>query len=216
MSRYPIARVRARAARRDYASMARLARTLYGRSLGPREVLRECYGADFPEEFRAIAGQRMTTPGLMVHYTSQPWDLGVPLSEGGPPPPDDLLIGSAEERIVARHRDLIPLMELIGTDTTLEHVILCYRRSRLRAGDPAVFGIEAAVRWWDRPARCGDSLLPILHTHHVEYLRYVEWVLDQPENWGFGALEARAADEVRSLIARIEALQRRVAADGTG
>jgi hypothetical protein len=36
----------------------------------------------------------------------------------------------------------------------------------------------------------------------------------QPWNWGFGALPDRAVDEARSLVERIESLQRRIAAPG--
>jgi hypothetical protein len=49
---------------RDYPSMARLARALYETGLGPREVVRDCYGVELPEEFFVL---HEADPELMFH-----------------------------------------------------------------------------------------------------------------------------------------------------
>jgi hypothetical protein len=79
------ARLRGRASRDDYESMCRLARALYRTGLGPREVLAECFGVALPEEFFIIAETQAhpddDTPGYL---TNLPWELAVPLEQGGP------------------------------------------------------------------------------------------------------------------------------------
>jgi hypothetical protein len=55
--------------------------------------------------------------------------------------------------------------------------------------------------------RCGESLHALLDAHQTEALLGIEWTLRQPWNCGFGAESERAADEVRSLLERVEELQ---------
>jgi hypothetical protein len=211
-----VERLRARSSRRDYASMARLATALYAKGLRPRDVLQRCYGVGFPAEFFATAVERLATPHLMATFTGQPWDLGVPPGQGGPPPSPTGTTEFAEQRIFDRDPDLVPLMELIGEGTNLRRTVICYRLTELRLGNTAVFGIDkkAAVR--DQIVHCGQSLLTVLHQHHIEFLRHYEWEMRQPENWGADALSPRAVNEMRFLIGKVEALQRRVASPGSG
>jgi hypothetical protein len=102
-------------------------------------------------------------------------------------------------------------MQLIGSGTTLDRTVVCYRLTDLRAGGTAVIGNEPNAQAGDQVVRRGDSMLAVLHTHHTEYLNHIEWVLRQPWNWGFGAEQDVSAVEARHLLDRVEELQRHVA-----
>ena len=200
--------LRMRASRGDYASMARFAQALYDRGLTPEEVLLECYEVDFPEEFFAVAGERLANTHLLVTYTNQPWKLGVPPSKGGPPPSATDLTDGVERRIFARDTDLVPLMQLMGSGITSRSPVICYRLTALQEGSTAVFGIARTAAPRDEIVRVGDSLLAVLETHHNERLRHMEWTMRQPWNEGFGAEDERAVIEVASLLERVEKLRR--------
>jgi hypothetical protein len=199
-----VERLRARASRGDSASLVRLAKALYEQGVGIREVLRECYGADFPAEFYATAGERARRPPLLVTFTTLPWQL---VSPGNSSPPSEEL----EKRIFTREPDLVPLVRLIGSRTTRGRPVICYRLSELQAGRTAVFGIKATATTRDPITRRGESLLDVLRTHHDDVLQHMEGLLDQPWNRGFGAEDEKAVAEVRSLLERIEELQRQAA-----
>lgn len=219
MTENSVEALRAAATRADYASMVRFAHALYADGLAPEAVLRQCYGAGFPGEFWVTVPERLATPHLLVQFTNQPWDLAVP-----PPSDGDVdltpleLTAKLEQDLFARDADLVPLMHLIASRTTLAHKVLCYRLTELRAGGTAVFGVTMGTEWdpvmdpdpEPEIARCGDSLLAVLHAYHVEALQDLEETLDDPANWGFGAVSRKSVDEVRSLVKRIETMQRAV------
>lgn len=172
--------------------------------LRAQEVLREYYGADFPPEFFAAAGERVRRPPLLAIFTDLPWQLVTAGKSSVPSEPSDAL----EKRIFARDPDLVPLVRLIGSRTTRERPVLCYRLSELREGRTTVFGIKATATARDPITRRGESLLDVLHAHHAEVLQHMEGLLDQPTNRGFGAEDEKGVAEVRSLLERIEELQR--------
>jgi hypothetical protein len=211
MTANTVAWLRAHASRGDYASMARFAAALYAQGLRTWEVLLECYEVDFPEEFFVINADRLATPHLLAFFTNQPWRLCVPPSEGGSQLTPLELTDEAERAIFTRDPDLVPLMQLIGPRTTWEDTVICYRMTELQAGSTAVFGSKATADPAEEIVRCGESLLAILHAHHVEYLRGQEWILRQPWNRGFGAVDTQSVDQMRSLVERIENRQRDVA-----
>jgi hypothetical protein len=194
--------------------MARLASALYRQGRGPRDVIRECYGVAFPDEFFVTAREWHVTPRLMVRFTDLPWELSRPPGEGGVSSSPTTLIPDAERKVLARDADLVPLMQLIGDFTSLSQAVICYRMSELRAARTAVFATMATPEWDGPIDRCGDSLLGVLHAHHVDYLQRMEWALDQPWNVGFGALPPRTVDYARMLLGRVEALQRQASSGG--
>ncbi|GII62807.1 hypothetical protein Skr01_28920 [Sphaerisporangium krabiense] len=204
-----IERLHAKASRADYASMARLAKALYAHGAHPREVLRRCYGVDFPPEYFLIAGQRRSGLHLLVTFTNQPWKLGVPPSQGGSMPGPYQLIERTERRIFARDPDLVPLMRLSGFGLKVYDTVICYRLTELRQGAATVFGIKQRANPDDAVVRLGDSMLEVLHAHHVDHVHHLEWVLEQPWNRGFGALDRKSVEDVRSLVEQIEDLMTR-------
>lgn len=200
----------AEASRADYASMARLARALYQEGLGPREVLRRCYGVEFPEELFAILEAGSQALPLMMVYTNQPWELAVPPDRGGPRPVAHLL-DDVERKVYARDPDLVPLGLILNSHSRWAGRVLCYRLAELDAGRPAVFGIEEEVRPDDQVVRCGDSLLEVLREHHADVLRGLEAEWRHPSNFGAGSVDLEELAEVRSLVERIGELERRIA-----
>lgn len=217
----PVDALRRSSTRADYPSMARLARALYAMGLGPRDVLRQSYGVEFPAEFWVLVPERLAEQHLLATFTNQPWELGVSPSQGGTDlepfePTEDV-----ERELFARDPDLLPLMRLLAPRNTRVDTVVCYRITELQAGSTAVFGIKMITNWDPvldpepdpdpEIARCGDSLLEVLHAHHVEEVHHLEESLADPANWGFGAVSERTVNEVRSLVERIEAMQREVA-----
>ncbi|MEV1172081.1 ankyrin repeat domain-containing protein [Nonomuraea sp. NPDC049784] len=215
---------RERASRGDYRSMGRLARALYATGLGPREVLAECFGVAFPDEFFVIvdADPHDAIPG---DVTNLPWELAVPLDRGGPVVRPWPTMWQAERRIFAWDPDLVPLLALYG-DPRIDHgakrrqprdrhggLIHCYSLSELAAGRSTVVGVprrraEEAGELSVRPT--GQSLLTVLHEYATDNLRLDEWEIMQPWNWGAGSLDETQVEESRERVAEIEALQRRL------
>ena len=203
-------RLRAESSRGVYASMARLARALYRAGLGPREVLRQCYGVDFPEEFFVLAEPGPWAAGLLLEYTNQPWQLAVPLDRGGPASTPDLM-DEIEQRIFARDPDLIPLGLTGDLDSSFRGMVLCYRRKRLKAGRTTVYGIREEVKRYNRVVRSGRSFLAVVRQHQADVVRRRELRRRLSSNRGAGSIDAAEVAEVRALVARVEELQREVA-----
>jgi hypothetical protein len=63
--------------------------------------------------------------------------------------------------------------------------------------------------------RCGAFLLEVLLEHHADVLRGLEQEWRHPSNFGAGSIDLEELAEVRSLVERIEELQRRVASRQT-
>ncbi|MFE7129517.1 hypothetical protein ACFVIM_01510 [Streptomyces sp. NPDC057638] len=209
MTAEEIDRFRAEASREDYASMARLARALYGTGLGTREVLRQCYGVSFPEEVFVIADAGPWGLGLFARFTNQPWQLAVPPGRGGPA---DTPGGMAaeERRIVAGDPDLLPAMRIPAAASEREDRLVCYRLGELRAGRSTAFRL-----WWsDSPEEalyCGDSLLDVLHKEHARALRELQKEFFSPSNWGAGSVDHEEVEEAQETLERVRDFQRQVA-----
>lgn len=198
------------ASRGDYGSMARLARALYQAGMEPREVLRRCYGVEFPDEFFAILDAGSGPLPLMMVYTNQPWELAVPPDRGGPRPVAHLL-DDVERKVFGRDPDLVPLGLILNTYSRWAGTVLSYRLTELVAGRPTVFGIEEEVAPDDQVVRCGDTLLEVMRVHHADVLEGLEREWRHPSNFGAGSVDLEELAEVRSLLERIEELQRTVA-----
>ncbi|MET9014048.1 hypothetical protein ACWCPX_14135 [Streptomyces olivaceoviridis] len=206
MTEAAVSRARAEASRGDYASMARLARALYETGLGPREVIRECYGTDFPDEFFLLAEKNPYTLDLLINFTNQPWRLAIPLRQGGPPPEPDSQ-DRIERRAFAYDPHLVPLALPLGVDTALKGRVICYHLDELSAGRPTTFGIRKTVDIDDETERYDGSLLDILHQHHADFLRRLTNRSDLPSNRGTGAVDNEDIEEAQDILNRIEALQ---------
>ncbi|MGW2326795.1 hypothetical protein ACWC5C_13635 [Streptomyces sp. NPDC001700] len=202
-------RLRAEATREDYASMARLALALYGTGLGPREVLRECYGVAFPEEIFVLAEGGLWRLRLLALFTNQPWQLAVPPGRGGPTAEPDGMVDT-ELRLLAQDSDLMPLVRVPAADPGREDRIVCYRMDELRAGRSTVFRLFESSDAGDALG-CGGSLLEVLHAEHATSVRRLEKELRSPSNWGAGSVDDDEVDRAYASLERVEELQRQVA-----
>ncbi|WP_432968497.1 ankyrin repeat domain-containing protein [Dactylosporangium sp. CA-233914] len=221
----PLPVLRARASRGDYESMSRLARALYAAGNGPRDVLAECFGTAYPEEFFVIAdaGPYQTLPGT---GTNLPWELAVPLERGGPVLRPAMTTWRAERRIHDWDPDLVPLVALYADDR-VDHgarkrrprvphgdLMLCYRLSELAAGRSTVVGVpwRSAEEGGPLSVRaCGDSLLTVLHEYATAVHRLDEWEIVQPWNRGAGSIDDLEVEMSAELVEQIEELRQRVA-----
>ncbi|MFI0418831.1 hypothetical protein [Spongiactinospora sp. 9N601] len=189
--------------------MVRLAEALYAQGLSPAEVLRQCYGVDFPTEFFLIVREGLRYSRPLAAFTKLPWSLGVPPGEE-PPYSLALLTEGAVRRIFVRDPDLVPLVRLTDLVNTPERPMICYRLTELQAGSTAVFRVKVTAASHDEIVRCGESLLAVLRATYAERLRHMEWVVDQPSNRGFGAMDQQMVDDARALLERVEGLRRGV------
>ncbi|MFC8918414.1 hypothetical protein ACFT5C_21855 [Streptomyces sp. NPDC057116] len=201
-------RLRARAARDDYASMARLARALYGTGLGPREVLHECYGVAFPDEVFVVAEGGLWRLHLLAVFTNQPWQLALPPDRGGPAAMPDGMV-DMELRFLAGDPDLMPLVRIPAADPGREDRIVCYRLSELGAGRSTVFRLFESSDTEDALG-CGGSLLEVLHAEHTAAVRRLEKEQRSPLNWGAGSVDEEL-DRAYESLDRVEELRRQAA-----
>jgi len=201
-----LARLRERASRDDYRSMARLAWALYAAGLGVDEVLSECLGVTLPAEFFVLAEgdlEEDTHGGA----TTMPWYLAKPLDQGGPVLVAATMTWRRERQIFAWDPDLLPVTEL-------DDVVHCYRLSELAAGRTTVFGVPADEDAELSVELTGPSLLSVLHEQASHEHATAEWQLGRESNRGFGSIDHDDVDQARQVVLRIEELQRRVADTG--
>lgn len=220
-------RLRVEAASRGYQPMASLARALYEAGLSPEQVLRECYGVDFPREVFVIAAANPYQLDLLALWTNQPWQLVVPQSRGGLASQADTL-EPVERRLRDFDPDLLPLLFLVrpGIDIEDDDLLLCYRLTELAEGRSTIFGVRLTGKdpygfrpslWsWEgsrlhEVARRGDSLLAVLHEHHANYLHELKKQDEQANIEGWGEYEHVSPEElreVRKLVRKVESFQR--------
>ncbi|QLH27506.1 hypothetical protein HYQ63_43125 [Streptomyces sp. Rer75] len=195
--------------------MARLARALYDSGLGPREVLREAYGADFPEEVFVIVGAGLSSLDLLAYFTNQPWQLAVPPEQGGPadvPGPLD----DTERLVLALDPGLLPLVQIPAATSAGDDHIVCYRTEELREGRPTVFCLRSAAYPYSEvrdaeAVRCGDSLLDVLYEVHADDARRLEEELHRPWNRGAGSVDRAEVEQAHASLELVEELRRKAA-----
>lgn len=194
----------------NHHAMADKARALYEAGRDSREVMRECYGVAFPDEFFVIAE---ASPHLMFDFTVLPWGLARPLDRGGPPQ-TTAPMDSLERRVLEHDRDLIPLGLCLGVDegigAGLGGHFLCYRRSELAAGRSTVVSIafEAGP---DSPITVrADSLLAALHAHNVENEAWMtQWRHATAGHSGGSVYDDEDLAAAHEMVADIDELRRR-------
>ena len=201
----------------DHHAMARRARALYEAGRDPREVIRECYGVDFPDEFFVVAE---ATPRLMFNYTVLPWGLAQPLDRGGPPQTTDPL-DRLDRPVLVRDPDLIPLGLCLGVDegigAGLGGHFLCYRRSELAAGRSTVVSVDFHADPDDPITPRADSLLAALHAHLTENeIWMTQWRHRTAGHSGGSVWDDEDLAAARQFVVAVEDLRRRLTARGDG
>ncbi|WP_432968492.1 hypothetical protein [Dactylosporangium sp. CA-233914] len=219
----PVAALRSRASRGDYRSMARLAWALYAAGRNPSQVLAECFGVPFPDEFFVLADAK-PEDATLGYVTNLPWQLAVPPELGGPLRRPRPVMWPAERQIFGWDPDLVPLLALHGKfrmdhgakepPPPIRHgnLLHCYRLSELSAGRSTVFGVpwhstrgigELSVR------ACGPSLLTVLHEDATDRYDLDEWASVQPWNWGADTIDDTVLADSLQYVSEIEELRRR-------
>jgi hypothetical protein len=194
--------------------MARLAVELHERGFTDREVIRECYGVEFPDEFFVIAGADRLKLG--VEWTNLPWELVIPPERGGPAddpyPPWDMELWA-----FGLDPRLVPLGEPDDDDAVHGGFLACYHLDELAEGRSTVFGLEIRYTWEgdDRvyedteTVRMGDSLLEVLREYEIDRQRMIQSQHDDPSNRsGFGYISREYVQGRRVHLERVEALIR--------
>lgn len=200
-------RLRTEASRDDYASMTRLARALHEAGLGPREVLRECYGVVLPHELFVIVDGGMGRLRLWARFTNQPWQLAIPPDRGGPAAVPTSMIDT-ELRLFSEDPDLMPLFRMPAVAFDTPDQVVCYRLSALREGRSTAFWLPQSA-----PAReaqrCGETMLEVLHGEHFRAVRRLQEEQNDPSNWGAGSVDDEEVEEAYEALERVRELQRR-------
>ncbi|BBC35364.1 hypothetical protein SGFS_066580 [Streptomyces graminofaciens] len=219
MAKQELKGLKAAASRTDRQSMIRFAAALHDHGCTDREVVRRCYGVEFPDEFFLFA--RTDPEALEFEFVDSGclvWDLAVPMRTGDPrwePGP----MWGVEMRAFAVDPGLIPLTAL-GHHGRYGRSLLCYHSGELAAGRSTVFGLSDRSRREylpafgpdARPEPCGPSLLAVLHEHESDKVRMVQAQADDPMNHtGFGAVTSDQVEERREWVRLIEDMQRRLA-----
>lgn len=197
--------------------MARLALALHQAGRDPREVMRDCYGVDFPDEFFVLAE---TMPRLMFDYTIRPWALARTLDRGGPPQGDDLM-DALDSRVAARDPDLLALGLCLGEDldpvdeqdddyTGVGGQYLCYRLSELAAGRSTIFSVDFRAKPEDPITPRGPSLMTVLHKHLVANALWVERERRRTAAHSGGGLDNDDVLDARQIVDQLETLRRRL------
>ncbi|WP_194906329.1 hypothetical protein [Catenulispora rubra] len=161
-----IERLRAAVRRHRYQTMAEYASALYAIGKDRREVLAECFGAPFPEEFFALA-DHFPPPGLArSDQRCFVWRLVLPPERGGPVPPTGSTIDDhVDKAVFERDPRLVPVLPTDDHHTEYGGLVLCYRLTDLARGEPTVYGTRP--RGAGRIEQLGPSLLAVLHDYHT-------------------------------------------------
>lgn len=199
-----------RASRSDYESMARLAKELLQQGRSPREVLRLMYGVEFPEEFLLLAQAGPWNLGLAVEYSNQPWKFATRLEDGGPSLRPDSM-DKYEQKILALNPQLLPLARLRNRVIKHGDSVICYHLGELAANRATIFGIQGVKAVGEEAVRYGESLLTVLHEHHVDRHRQLLWEYRLPSNRGAGSVDRDDVEEAAKDVEKIESLQQQLA-----
>ena len=173
----------------DYAAMVRLARAAYGLGYRPEAVIELCYGVAFPREFFVIAEAKRRGEEPYGTYPRLPWQLTIPLAEGGPPlePTESDL---EEQKAFARDPNLVPVFRTGLRNYVHGSSILCYHLDELRNGRFTIIGFPYPD-FAEPPtveARYGDSLVAVLIKHFTHHFKGVEAEFESPHNRGAGSI----------------------------
>ena len=188
-------------ARGDYLAMVRRALELYEGRMNRRQVLRECYGVDFPEEFFTIVDSGLDQFDWGATLTDLPWQLAIPPDRGGP---DEGIPYAArlEGELLARDENLVPLAVLVGRHSTYGGRVACYRLSDLAAGDESVALILEDLSAGTAPG--APSLLQMLRLHFADLIDRMHQQLDDPANARASIVEPEDIAEADSHLRRVE------------
>lgn len=190
--------------RTDYLAVSRLARALHERGAADREILRECYGVDFPDEFLLLARHHHEELELSA---TLPWRLAIPALLPAQARTDPEWLAEVEAQGI--DPGLVPLEFLRWGNRWL----ICYHLDELAAGRSTVLGLRQLRHrpaFFDpgaAPVVKAPSLLAALHAAETGRLDTREALYNDPANFGFGSVDDESVEEQRQAVARIEKIR---------
>lgn len=190
--------------------MAGRARQLLDAGNAPAEVLRVCYGVDFPAEFFVLSAMEAVDEAPSALFCLRPWSLIVPLDRGGPPAEPNAL-DDDQVRVSELDPSAIALLILSGEDYRHGGQLLCYRREDLIAGRSTIIGFRRELEAGTRGRVVGDSLAAVIREHYADNVRNLEIEYASPHNRGAGTLDDFELDGARQNLACAEEFARRAA-----
>ena len=192
--------------RNDPKSLVPAARAMYEVGKTTSEVLRAIYGVDLPQEAYAI--RRAYVDGdhtIHMTFTTNPWELMIPLEEGGPAFEIGPLSSEDEARAYARAPHVLPVGFIHYFRIENGFVQLGYDLEALAAGKSTVVGIVTDQSRFpdDQDFNViGDSLLDVFGDFMRRYL--ASWgTFESPD-----AYERRA--DIRRQIAELDSVRSRI------
>lgn len=188
----------------DYVAMANVARKLLEKGCSREEILRACYGVDFPEELFVLVemNEEDREPNLL--FFPRPFGLLTPLEWGGP----SVKTGIFEElqaRLSAFDPGLIALVILYGDHYDYSGSVLCYHRAELAQGRSTVFGFQRDLTDVTALKRYGDSLASVVHEALEDHARRLAKEWEHPSNRGAGSLDEEELRGAEDDLARATA-----------
>lgn len=195
--------------RQDPVAAALYARERLERGASPAELLRGLYGVTLPLEFWVCAKQDLERLDLPLLRSSLPWNLIVPLEEGGPRL-DDPFLSETERRALRLLPDLVPLCTLAVQEARHGGTFLGYDRRRLEVGDATVLGLRKNFLGSPEPRVLGPSLIAVLEAWVEDQLRmWTERMTHEGAYWRHFDDEP---DSTEQMLARVRRLAQRVEA----
>jgi hypothetical protein len=191
------------------------ARALYEQGLTRSQVLQAIYGVDLPREamlfFRDFVKNDDDDPPVEASWGTLPWELMIPLEDGGPQfeiPPHE---AARDARIYATSPSVLLLGRTGYDETPTGASLIGYDLDELRAGRTTVVGLSVLLDVPGADARFtvfGSSLVDVFRDMIVRYRALMEeWI-----KTGVGGDSYEDVHRVSRHLASIEALQRELAA----
>jgi hypothetical protein len=165
------------------------------------EILRACYGVEFPVEFLVLAEMFAADAEPPGNYPLRPWELLTPLARGGPRAESNIL-DDAQQRL---DPSLIALVSLYDGGKHGEK-LLCYRRDELAAGRSTIFALRENVPDGAEAKQIGDSLGAIFVEHCESRVQRAEDEYNGPYRGRAGAIDWGEVEHEHECLARADEL----------
>lgn len=199
--------------RADPRTLVPAARAMYERGLTRSQVLETIYGVDLPPEATLFLRDFVhDDKPLNASWFAHPWELMIPLEQGGP----SFEIGQIECEREARVFAMTPNLLLLGITGYNEAKhgasLIAYDLEELRAGRSTIVGLKK--RKLSEPGATftvfGSSLVEVfceLISNYRDLIR--RWI-----TMGVGGETTVEVQEMSSQLASVEAIRKELAAGG--
>jgi hypothetical protein len=201
------------ASRADPRTLVPAARAMYERGFTRSQVLEAIYGVDLPPEATVFLRDFVhDDKPLSASWFAHPWELMIPLDQGGP----SFKIGPIECEREARVFAMAPNLLLLGitgyNDAKHGASLIAYDLEELRAGRSTIVGLKKK-KLSESGANFtvfAPSLVDLFTDLIVRYRDLIrKWIA-----MGVGGETVAEIDEMTSHLASVEALRQELARSG--